>query len=514
MQTVTPSTDSTELTVSHQAVTYSEEYLQSKSPVCEKAHKVYQIISAAHDLAETITAAQGGSRQWLRPLTPKESDATFAARAVRALPHPVFSETVDPSVGRFLRTFDVDYTELVGKHNGFSQVLDHPRSPDDTFSAFFKDLLKSYFKWGSAPWMIDYPDYELTGTEGYTPVSGGDRYVSLAVKKALNLRPYIRILDPCTITEVTTGAAMVGSEVPPIRRLKVCVEYSTYLDPDNEELGERLLTVTEVYIYTDRHNVLLRQVTGRDANDNPNRGSRPTFVEVKQVPAYTQCRSLGVLAGSFCTDAFDSSGMIGRPPYWELALIQMGLLNSEATNGYYVDISQVPLLFGCGLSDAERPKDVIVDGPGIPLITTHLPGADLRFVELSGTSAEIGANYINRLVKWSESIAGQTFSGQAGGKSDSTATSQVLANADTTYFNVALAPALEKALNHMVRQIAALLGIVDDNLPTIRVVSKDSGAGTATTEKTSDSLAVSPVVSSVSGFIESVETKAGVVTHG
>ena len=496
------------------SVHYSEAYLASKDSVCADAHKVYEVIDAAYDLATTITRAQEGSDRWLVKLTPKEKEITFKARAMRGLPYPVFAETVEPSVGRFLRTFEVDYSELVSIYPQFDEVLRAPRAADDTFDAFLAEVLKGYFFFGSCPWLVDFTAYDPQEAKAVTDSAGGT-WVSLSTKKELALRPYIRLLDPRCINEVTVGDTDTGNMYPPLRRLKLCRTYNTYYDPDTRELGESVLTVTEVIIYTDTVNSVWQKVTGRKQGASP--GKSPDFTLVKSVPAFAGCNKVGVYAGSFCTESFDPLGMVGRPPFWELALIQIGLLNAEATNGYYVDISQVPLLFGSGISDVESQKDVVVDGPGIPLITTSIPGAELHFVELSGTAAQIGAEYIARLMRAAEGIAGQTFAGRSGGAAAAaTATSQVLTNADTTYYNVALAPFLERALNHMVRFIAPLLGVTDssNSIPPIRVVPKGEDATGDSGGKESDTGSGGNNASLPSGVAEGVKAFSKKVMSG
>ena len=78
--------------------------------------------------------------------------------------------------------------------------------------------------------------------------------------------------------------------------------------------------------------------------------------------------------------------MTGRPPLMDLALLNLAHWQSSSDQRHILHVARVPLLFARNLRPGENGLDI---GPN-RLIVGDSDGADLKFVEHSGSAIEAG----------------------------------------------------------------------------------------------------------------------------
>jgi hypothetical protein len=394
------------------------------------------------------TSAMRAAGKALLPQEPLENPTAYMNRLARSVLTNFYSKASDKFSGKVTRK-DPELLEKTPQQ--IKDIENNIDNQGNSLAQFTEQSLTCAIDDGVVFWFIDSPTAPATVTgdeEGNFPRTR-------AQDEALGLRPYVRVVKADNL--LGWKHEMVNGK-PVLTQIRIA-ETVTMQDPDDifNEVKVAQVRVVEPNLQTlwqlrkDEEGKETWQIVQVIATE---------FATIPLVALYTNQKGF----------------LIAEPLFLDLAHLNTAHWQSESDQTNIVHAIRMPILFATGLSQAGEQVQIDV-GPNS--IVSGEPGSDLKFVEHTGKSAEVGFLQIERLEQNITTMGADIILNRRSG--NPTATQRTLDQAEADSEMAAVSTNVEDAWKEAFGHLMTAFGIgqpADDDMDAIGVnMNKDFNLG-------------------------------------
>lgn len=393
-----------------------------------------------------IDALMGGTRemrakgQAFLPQEPKESNTAYAVRVQHSFLKPALRNAIQSGKGAVFR-YEVD---ISGVHPKLAPMLDDVDMQGNDLTSFLANAFGDMLTYGHCHLLAAYPNMSPEATQADATIYG--------------IRPYGVRLDPRNVFSWRKATDVEHETAGEVRFYeRVPAEGRGEWDTDSERLQVKVLRRGEWQEWSTQ-SVVQAALPGEAASGPQSSGIQGSgwamtasgVIGVEELPLTT-----------IYADRVDF--MVSRPPFLDLAWLNLAHWQSYSDHRHILHVVQVPHLFGSGMRD---------DGNGITIGISSAtlaedPAANLRWVEHSGKAIESGRQALVDLEAAMEKL-GSALLSEDKKPGIQTATAEAIETAQEQATLGGIVRALEDGANQFLWHMGQWLGLDDIGEVVIR----------------------------------------------